>query len=99
MIFMTAASEIVTDDYKTKYGFADSTSYLDHRVKGLNEDVVKEISRIRDEPGWMEDFRLRALKNFLSRPVPTWGVDLSPIDFQDFYYYAQPTKETAKKWE
>ena len=47
----------------------------------------------------MEEFRLRALKNFLARPVPTWGVDLSPINFQDFYYYGQPTKETAKKWE
>ena len=47
----------------------------------------------------MEEFRLRALKNFLARPVPTWGVDLSPIHFQDFYYYAQPAKETAKKWE
>ena len=50
---MTSTAEIVTDDYMSKYGFADSTSYLDHRVKGLNEDVVKEISRIRDEPdGW-----------------------------------------------
>ena len=63
---MTAAAEIVTDDYKSKYGFADSTGYLDNSVKGINEDVVKEISRIRDEPGWMEDFRLRALKNFLA---------------------------------
>jgi Fe-S cluster assembly protein SufB len=96
---MTSASEIVTDDYQAKYGFADSTAYLDHSHKGINEDVVKEISRIRDEPIWMEEFRLRALKNFLARPVPEWGVDLSPIHFQDFYYYAQPAKETAKKWE
>ncbi len=96
---MTAASEIVTDDYKTKYGFADSTGYLDNMHRGINEDVVKEISRLRDEPGWMEDFRMRALKNFNDRPVPTWGVDLSPIHFQDFYYYAHPAKETAKKWE
>ncbi len=96
---MTSASEIVTDDYQAKYGFADSTAYLDHSHKGINEEVVKEISRIRDEPIWMEEFRLRALKNFLARPVPEWGVDLSPIHFQDFYYYAQPAKETAKKWE
>ena len=67
---MTSASEIVTDDYQAKYGFADSTAYLDHSHKGINEDVVKEISRIRDEPIWMEEFRLRALKNFLARPVP-----------------------------
>jgi Fe-S cluster assembly protein SufB len=96
---MTSAAEIVTDDYKSKYGFADSTSYLDHSVKGINEEVVKEISRIRDEPAWMEDFRLRALRSFLAKPVPTWGVDLSPIHFDEFYYYAQPAKETAKKWE
>src|ERR1700730_6836070 len=97
---MTAtASDIVTDDYKTKYGFADSTSYLDSRRMGLNEEVVREISRIRDEPTWMLDFRLKAFKAFEARPVPTWGVDLSPIKFQDFYYYAQPSKETAKRWE
>ena len=95
----TAAADIVTDDYKTKYGFADSTGYLDQRRKGLNEDVVKEISRLRNEPIWMEEFRLKALKNFQERPVPTWGVDLSPIKFEDFYYYAQPAKETAKNWE
>src|ERR1700730_4888815 len=97
---MTAtASDIVTDDYKTKYGFADSTGYLDSRKMGLSEDVVREISRIRDEPTWMLDFRLKAFKAFEAKPVPTWGVDLSPIHFEDFYYYAQPAKETAKKWE
>ncbi|MDG7020999.1 MAG: SufD family Fe-S cluster assembly protein [Nitrososphaerota archaeon] len=96
---MTSAQDIVTDDYKTKYGFADSTGYLDSRLKGLTEDVVREISRLRDEPSWMLEFRLRALKAFEARPVPTWGVDLSPIKFQDFYYYAQPAKETAKSWD
>jgi len=96
---MTAAADIVTDDYKTKYGFADSTGYLDSRRMGLSEDVVREISRLRDEPTWMLDFRLKAFKAFEARPVPTWGVDLSPIKFNEFYYYAQPSKETAKKWE
>ena len=60
---MTAAADIVTDDYKTKYGFADSTGYLDQSHKGINEDVVKEISRLRNEPIWMEEFRLKALKH------------------------------------
>jgi Fe-S cluster assembly protein SufB len=96
---MTAAADIVTDDYKTKYGFADSTAYLDSRRMGLNEDVVREISRLRDEPTWMLEFRLKAFKAFEARPVPTWGVDLSPIKFNEFYYYAQPSRETAKKWE
>src|SRR5580692_10427526 len=95
-VSMTAAADVVADDYQTKYGFSSPTPYLDHRTKGLSEDVVREISRIRDEPTWMEEFRLKALKSFNARPVPTWGVDLSPIDFQDFYYYGQPTKETAK---
>ncbi|MBI3116841.1 MAG: Fe-S cluster assembly protein SufB, partial [Thaumarchaeota archaeon] len=96
---MATSTEIVTDDYKTKYGFADSTPYLQHEVKGISEAVIKEISRIRDEPQWMEEFRLKAYKHFIERPVPTWGVDLSPIKFDDFYYYAQPAKQTAKKWE
>ena len=96
---MTTAADIVTDDYKTKYGFSNPTPYLEQSRKGINEDVVREISRRRDEPGWMEEFRLKALRAFNERPVPTWGVDLSPIKFEDFYYYAQPTKETAKTWE
>lgn len=96
---MTAAQDIVTDDYQTKYGFADSTGYLDSTLKGLTEEVVREISRLRDEPSWMLEFRLKALKAFEARPVPTWGVDLSPIKFQDFYYYAKPAKETAKSWD
>jgi len=96
---MTTAADIVTDDYKTKYGFSSPTPYLDHSTKGINEDVVREISRLRDEPGWMEEFRLKALKSFQEKSVPTWGVDLSPIKFDDFYYYAHPAKETAKKWE
>ncbi|HUI00334.1 MAG TPA: Fe-S cluster assembly protein SufB [Nitrososphaerales archaeon] len=96
---MTAAADIVTDDYKTKYGFADSTDYLDQRLKGLSEGVVKEISRLRDEPSWMEEFRLKAFRAFQARPVPTWGVDLSPIKFDEFYYYGQPAKQTAKTWD
>ena len=96
---MATTTDIVTDDYKTKYGFADSTPYLEQEHKGISEAVIREISRIRDEPGWMEEFRLKAYKYFVERPVPTWGVDLSPIKFNDFYYYAQPAKETAKKWE
>ena len=67
---MTSASEIVTDDYKTKYGFADSTGYLEHSHKGINEDVVKEISRLRNEPIWMEEFRLRALRTSTRGPSP-----------------------------
>lgn len=96
---MATTTEIITDEYKTKYGFSDPTPYLQQGLKGISEEVVKEISRIRDEPTWMEEFRLKAYRHFVDRPVPTWGVDLSQIKFQDYYYYAQPAKETAKKWE
>jgi Fe-S cluster assembly protein SufB len=96
---MATSTDIVSEDYKTKYGFADPTPYLDQGFKGLNEEVIKEISRLRDEPSWMEEFRLRAYRHFMERPMPTWGVDLSKIDFENFYYYAQPSKSTAKSWD
>jgi Fe-S cluster assembly protein SufB len=63
---MATATEIITDEYKTKYGFSDPTPYLQQGLKGISEEVVKEISRIRDEPTWMEEFRLKAYR--LIRP-------------------------------
>ena len=51
--------------------------------KGINEDIVREISAIKGEPEWMLEYRLKALDCFLKKPMPTWGVDLSRVDFDD----------------
>ncbi len=97
---MDTKAEIVTDDYKEKYGFSDPTGdYAVKGIRGLNEEVVKEISRLRDEPIWMEQLRLRALKHFMERRVPAWAPELGEIDYQSFYYYARPTEKAANSWD
>ncbi len=87
-------------DYKEKYGFSDPTGgYAVKGIKGLDEKVVHEISFLHDEPVWMEQLRLKALRHFLDRSPPAWAPELGSIDFQSFYYYAAPTKKAAESWE
>ena len=71
---MATKTDIVTEDYKEKYGFSDPVdSYAVKGVKGLNERVVQEISRLHDEPAWMEQIRMKALKHFLERKASGVG--------------------------
>ncbi len=69
--------------------------------KGLDEKVVRAISKIKGEPDWMLDIRLKALETFNSKPMPKWGADLSAIDFDNIHYYASPINESekAKTWD
>jgi Fe-S cluster assembly protein SufB len=97
---LASKTDIVTEDYKEKYGFSDPVdSYAVQGVKGLSERVVQEIVRMHDEPAWMEQIRMKALKNFLDRKVPAWAPELGEIDFQSFYYYASSTKKAAESWD
>lgn len=67
--------------------------------KGLNRDIVKQISEQKNEPGWMTDFRLRALEIFESKPMPTWGGDLSALNHHDIYYYVKPLEGLHSSWD
>ncbi|HET6380005.1 MAG TPA: Fe-S cluster assembly protein SufB [candidate division Zixibacteria bacterium] len=88
----------IPDSYK--YGWHDPEMVpLNIMKKGLNAEIVEEISRFKREPEWMTRLRLKAYRHFESRPTPTWGADLSGIDFQDIYYYAAPTDRAAKSWD
>ena len=62
-----------------KYGFHDPETYVFQSRKGLNREVVKQISAMKNEPEWMLEFRLRALSHFIARPMPKWGGDLSTL--------------------
>ena len=91
------ATENLDMDY-SKYDFKDSTEmYVHLSKKGLTKDTVIGISKMKDEPQWMLDFRLRAFETFMKKPMPTWGGDLSVIDFQNIYYYAKGFRENRKK--
>jgi len=93
------ATENIQMDY-SKYDFKDSTDmYVHLSKKGLSKETVISISKLKNEPQWMLDFRLRAFNIFMKKPMPTWGADLSTIDFQNIYYYAKASEKTEKNWD
>jgi Fe-S cluster assembly protein SufB len=85
--------------YTEKYGFHDPENYIFKAKKGLNREVVEEISWMKGEPDWMRQFRLRSLEIFEKKPLPQWGGNLNQIDFQNIYYYMKASKESAKNWD
>jgi Fe-S cluster assembly protein SufB len=93
------AQENLNMDY-SKYDFKESTEmYVHLSKKGLSKEVIVEISKLKNEPQWMLDFRLRAYEVFMKKPMPNWGPDLSTIDFQNIYYYAKASEKTEKNWD
>ncbi|MGD9605418.1 MAG: Fe-S cluster assembly protein SufB [Bacilli bacterium] len=87
----------IIGDYK--YGFSTKTHDVYNTGKGLNEDVVRAISRYKNEPDWMLDIRLKAYHRFMEMPLPSFGPDLSFLNFQDFTYYIKSSTEVEKTWD
>lgn len=83
----------------TDYDFKDEDVSVFKTPKGLNEDIVREISAIKNEPEWMLEYRLKSLKCFLEKPMPTWGVDLSQMNFDEYTYYNRPSDHLSNKWD
>ncbi|MDR7544164.1 MAG: Fe-S cluster assembly protein SufB [Armatimonadota bacterium] len=88
---------IELDQYK--WGFRDPESYVFRARKGLDQEIVQQISYMKAEPDWMRAFRLHSLQHFMARPMPTWGADLTQIDFNDIYYYLKPTERKGHTWD
>ncbi len=84
---------------KYKLGWSDEEDYVFKPRKGLDEEIIREMSSLKNEPQWMLDFRLRAYKTFLRKPMPNWGGDMSEIYFDDIYYYIKPTEGQVDAWE
>ncbi len=82
-----------------RYGFRDPETYVFKSRKGLDREVVEQISYMKGEPQWMLEFRLKALNHFLKRPMPTWGADLSTLNLDDIYYYVKPTEAQGRSWD
>jgi len=87
------------DINQNKYDFKDDLNYLDVFPKGLSKDVVIKLSKIKNEPEWMLNFRLKAFDHFLKMEMPIWGADLSKIDFNDITYYMSPNSKVANSWD
>ncbi|HUP72323.1 MAG TPA: Fe-S cluster assembly protein SufB [Acidimicrobiales bacterium] len=92
-------ADIGVDLSRYALGWHDEVDYVFKPKRGLNEDIVKEISGIKNEPQWMLDFRLKSLRHFEKRPMPNWGGDLSEIYFDNIFYYIKPTDHQVDAWD
>ena len=92
-----AIEDLDLDRYQL--GWSDEEDYVFKPKKGLNEDIVREMSGIKKEPEWMRDFRLSALARFDRRPMAKWfAVNMPDLDFDDIYYYIKPTENQVNEW-
>jgi len=82
-----------------QYGWHDPDKAGASAQRGLNEGVVRYISGLKNEPEWMLELRLKALKMFERKPMPTWGSDLSGIDFDNIKYFVRSTEKQAQTWD
>ena len=89
--------QVINEDY-SKYDFKDPEILVFKSKRGLTRATVEEISKMKNEPEWMRNFRLKAYDYFMDRPMPNWGGDLSTIDFDSIYYYAKPTDKAGTDW-
>ncbi len=93
-----AKDDVGIGDYQ--YGFKDPTDdYVFISKKGLNREVVAQISEMKNEPSWMRQYRLDALDIFFKKPMPDWGGDLSELDFQNIFYYVRASDKQERDWE
>src|ERR671932_854238 len=83
-----------------KFGFHDPEEYFfETPRKGIDPEIVAMISRHKNEPEWMLEFRLKALESFLEKPTPQWGGNLNDLDFDDIYYYIRPMENQGRSWD
>lgn len=85
------------DQYK--YGFSDPDVSVFKTRKGLDREVVEQISAMKGEPKWMLEYRLKAFEHFLERPMPTWGGDVGGLDLDNIYYYVKPAEMEGRTWD
>ena len=90
---------IPSDEDREKYEFKDKDVSLFKTERGLTEETVREISKIKNEPEWMLDFRLKSLDEFFRHSQPSFGPSLDFIDFQDYTYYTRVSDRIADSWD
>ncbi len=92
----------IRESYEEKFGFKFADKSVHKSEPGLTKKTVNEISEIKNENGeheWINKFRLNSLVHFFNRPMPTWGANISSINFDDITYYVKPTEKVASSWE
>ena len=90
--------ELGLDDYK--FGFHDPEEYFFKTPrKGIDPEIVAMISKHKNEPEWMLEYRLKALESFFAKPTPQWGGNLDDLDFDEIYYYIRPMENQGRTWD
>ena len=82
-----------------QYGFHDDVQPVFTTGRGLTEEVVREISRVKEEPEWMLDFRLKSLEAYHKMPMQKWGPTLEDLDFDSIKYYQKASDKPARDWD
>ena len=96
---MTTDTKLLEGIDEYKWDFRDPPTHVFKARKGLDEEIVRLISDKKEEPEWMLDFRLRALKHFEQRPMPTWGGNLDDMNLDEIYFYTKPAESESKDWD
>lgn len=96
---MTKKPDDILPNSEYQYGFSDKDVSVYNTGKGISKEIVAEISHIKNEPQWMTEYRLKAFEVFLKKPMPTWGVDLSALDFSEYTYYIKPSERVGTTWD
>ena len=94
---MAKKTDIITDDYK--YDFKDDSQSIFDTGKGLNEEVVRTISKAKNEPEWMLEYRLQAYRTFLKLKFPNFGPDVTDLDFNSYTYFTRYSKKEENSWD
>jgi Fe-S cluster assembly protein SufB len=89
------------EDYESRYGFHDTAENFTKFPKGVSHEVVEKISRLKNEPDWMREFRHAAFDAFLAKPMPKWGDTelLNSIKFDDIHYYVSSAEKQGRSWD
>ena len=85
------------EDYK--YGFKDKDVSIVKTDIGLNEDIIRQISKLKNEPEWMLEYRLKSYKAFLKLPLPSFGPDLSSLDYDTYTYFTRLSNKESQSWD
>lgn len=94
---MAKKTDIITDDYK--YDFKDNSQSIFDTGKGLNEEVVRTISKAKNEPEWMLEYRLQSYRTFLKMKFPNFGPDVTDLDFNSYTYFTRYSKKEENSWD
>ncbi|MDE8126531.1 Fe-S cluster assembly protein SufB [Erysipelothrix rhusiopathiae] len=94
---MDDCDRLPNEEYQ--YGFHDDVEGVVAFDKGLSESVVREISRLKNEPEWMLEIRLKAYQSFMDQKMPSWGADLSKVDFDEYIYFLRASDQVERSWD